>query len=338
MKITLKDIAEDTGYSISTVSRVLNGEVKSDTAAKEKILKSAKRMQYVTTRERTGELITRNLNVALIASGFHAGEFYTSFFHGMNVAANDNGVRLHLIGLINPKEELIDLLKEISNYHYDAIILFVPELERAAYQAIKDELPNDFPVISNAHVESPVLPTVVFDGYSGGHMVAEYFRSCGHQQVGIIKGSMERSESRFRFNGFRDCIQHNSDMELIWEYNGDYTFESGLEAFKDYESVDIKPEAIFASNDDMCNAFLESAKQKNIKVPDKLSIVGYDDLQLCEHNQPTISSVKTDYLDLGKATIKTLHDRLSNPNQHNNLLSFVNVSLEVRESSRQVEP
>ena len=337
MKVTLKDIAEQTGYSISTVSRVLNGEVKSNTAAKEKILKSAKRLQYITTRERTGELITRNLNVALIASGFHAGEFYTSFFHGMNVAAKDNGVRLHLIGLTDLRDELIDLLREISSYQYDAIILFIPELDRVDYQAIKKEVPNDFPVISNAHVESPVLPTVVFDGYSGGHMVADYFRKCGHKKLGIIKGSMERSESRFRFNGFRDFIHHNSDMKLIWEFNGDYTFDSGLEAFKDYESLQIKPDAIFASNDDMCNAFLESAKQKNITVPDELSIVGYDDLQLCQHNQPTISSVKTDYLDLGQATMKTLHDRLTNPNQHNNLLSFVNVSLEVRESSRQIE-
>lgn len=112
---------------------------------------------------------------------------------------------------------------------------------------------------------------------------------------------------------------------------GDFTFESGARAFKEYQK--LKPRAIFASNDDMANGFMESAKQKGIRFPKEIALVGYDDLRVCRHNQPTISSVKTDYEALGMTTMKLLRELVETPNQSSNTLSFVSVSLCHRESS-----
>lgn len=332
MKITLKDIAKDTGFSVATVSRVLNGSSKISTETQDVILESARRLKYFSPKQSDSDIATKFLDVVLIVSKFSEGEFYVSLFDGLNRASKQNNIRLSLIGVTHPKEEVPKLLKEIS-LHYDAAILFIPEFDRYEYEQLLHNVPNGFPIISNALIENPVFPTVTFDGYSGGYLVAKYFESKTYKTLGLIQGPYERAESRYRNNGFKDYIQHNEDLKLNWIYNGDFTFESGVEAFAQFQQLKNKPRAIFAGNDDMANGFMESAKAEDVRFPEDVAIVGYDNLPVCRHNHPTISSVKTDYKALGMATMKLLRDSVENPEQNNNMVSFVSVSIVQRESS-----
>lgn len=333
MKITLQDIANDTGYSVSTVSRVLNGSNKISTETKDEILESAKKFDYQIPKARNGKTSTRFLNVALVASGFHEGEFYTSFYDGLNKAGKKHNIRLFLHGVSDHNEEIQNIIQQITHTYYDGAILFIPEFKRFDYEELKKVIPSSFPIVSNALIENPVFSTITFDSYSGGHLAATYFEEKGHHQVGIIKGSIERPESRFRYNGFADFIEQHKEMELCWKYDGDFTFESGHDAFEHFEKQAKKPTAIFAGNDDMCNGFMEAAIAKGYKFPKDIATIGYDDLPVCRHNRPTMSSIKTDYSKLGNATMKLLRDKLSNPDDNNNMLSFVPVSIVERESS-----
>lgn len=333
MKITLNDIAEDTGYSVSTVSRVLNGSNKISKKTRNEILKSAEKFDYQTPKVRNAHHSTQELNIALIASGFHEGEFYVSFFNGLNRAAKENNIRLYLSGIVDPDEEMNGVIEEVTRNYYDGAILYIPEFKRKDYLKLKQVIPSNFPIVSNALIENPVFSTITFDSYSGGHLAALHFEKKEHKQVGIIKGSVERPESRFRYNGFADYVNHHDSMELIWTYDGNFTFESGHDAFEDFHQLSKKPTAIFACNDDMCNGFMEAAISKNYNFPSDIAMIGYDDLPVCRHNRPTMSSVKTDYKELGEATMNLLRQKLSNLNQNNNMLSFVPVTVVDRESS-----
>lgn len=333
MKVTLQDIANETGYSVSTVSRALKGSDKLSETTKTQILKSAREMEYRTPRMRNAHISKKKINVALVATGFHEGEFYVCFFHGLNKAAAKNNTRLNLMGLLNPKKELAALVKGISTSHFDGIILFIPEFKREDYEELLRYIPLDFPVISNALIEDPVFPTITFDSYSGGHKAAKHFADQGYKTVGIIEGPVERSEARFRSNGFREFVNQHPDMECLWQFPGDFTFDTGVAAFKAFEKASRKPQAIFACNDTMANGFMEAAKQKRYKFPDDIALIGYDDLPVCRHNQPTISSIHTNYEDLGMATMKAMRERLSNTDLNTNLVSFVPVSVSLRESS-----
>ncbi|MGM0546911.1 MAG: LacI family DNA-binding transcriptional regulator [Bacteroidota bacterium] len=333
MKVTLQDIAEDTGYSVSTVSRVLNGSNKISSKTKDEILESAEKFDYQTPKVRNAQRSNKLLNVALIATGFHEGEFYVSFYNGLNRAAKENNIRLYLSGIVNPDGEITSIMKEITRNYYDGAILYVPEFKQNDYQQLKSIVPSKFPIVSNALIENPVFSTITFDSYSGGHMAAQHFEEKGHTHVGIIKGSIDRPESRFRYNGFADYISQHPSMQLQWHYNGDFTFDSGHDAFEAYHELDEKPTAIFACNDDMCNGFMEAAITKGYQFPADIAMIGYDDLPVCRHNRPTMSSIQTDYKELGDATMKLLRQKLSNPNQANNMLSFVPVTIIERESS-----
>lgn len=333
MKVTLQDIADDTGYSVSTVSRVLNGSDKISAKTRSIILESANRYDYKTPKARNAYTSDRVLNIALLATGFHEGEFYVCFFNGLNNAAKKNNIRLFLSGVLNSQEEVLNTLKEITTRYYDGAILFIPEFTRKDYITIKNLVPSNFPIVSNALIENPVFSTITFDSYSGGHLAATHLEEKGHTKVGILKGPQERAESRFRYNGFADYVNQRNNMKLTWSYDGNFTFDSGHDAFNRFEKLSVKPTAIFACNDDMCNGFMEAGLERNYKFPDDVAMIGYDDLPVCRHNRPTMSTIRTDYEELGEASMKLIREKLSKPEEKNNILSFVPVSLVERGSS-----
>ncbi len=333
MKVTLKDIADETGYSISTVSRVLNGSDKISKKARRQIYQSAKRLNYPIYRTLNGDKIVDSLKVFFIVTGFHIGEFYSSLFEGMTKAAEKHNAQISFIGLKKPFDETLDTIRELSKEKYEGMILFAPEFDKQHYQKILDVLPDQFPVVSNGLIENPVISTVTFDGYSGGFLAAEHFHKKNYKQCGIISGPFEKSDARYRTNGFRDYIYQTHDMELTWEYPGDFTFESGIAAFKSFKKAENKPRAIFASNDSMGHAFLEEALANDYRVPEDLALIGHDDLPICRRHRPTISSIHTDYEKLGLVTMEKMKEVLSNPEQQQGVLSLVPVTVAPRESS-----
>lgn len=333
MRVTLKDIAEATGYSISTVSRVLNGSDKISTKTRREIYQSAKELNYPMYRSMNGDDLIDTLNVSLILTRFHLGEFYASFYYGFNVAAQNQNIQLSLTSLNAPLSKSIARIKKLSEMKNDGLILFAPEFKHADYKKVRDVLPDKYPVVSNGLIENPVFSTVTFDGYSGGFLAAEHFDERGYTRCGIIRGAFDAIEARYRSNGFKDYIAQAGSMNLCWDYHGDFSFESGKEAFREFHQLDEQPRAIFASNDAMCHAFMEEALMHGYDVPEDVAVVGYDDLPICARHRPSISSVHTNYQKLGEVTMEKLKEILSKPKQEKGVLSMVPVNLEVRESS-----
>ncbi|MDR8391853.1 LacI family transcriptional regulator [Aliifodinibius sp. S!AR15-10] len=334
MKVTLKDIAEETGFSISTVSRVLNGSDKISPKTKRAIVHTAKKLNYPTYYTQNGNNVLDTLKIFLVVSGFHVGEFYSSFYDGINKAAEENNISLALISINKPLPEMIKQLKSLTqNGLSDGLILFTPELRKEDYLKIKDELPDKFPLMSNGLIESPVLTTVSFDSYSGGYMAAEHFHQKGYQECGILQGPFKKAEARYRANGFRDYILQTSCMDIIWEFNGNFSFEGGAKAFHNFLEFDEKPRAIFSCSDAMCHGFMEEALLKGYQFPDDIAIIGFDDLPICKRHRPTISSIHTDYKQLGNVTMEKMREIVTNPNQQEGVLSLVPVDLVPRKSS-----
>lgn len=332
MKVTLKDIAEDTGYSISTISRALNGLDKTSTKAKKEILKSARKLNYPINNNILNASASGIIDVMLI-TGVEIGEFYASFFNGLNNAASKEKVRLNLTSLENEVPDIGDIANKIEEESYNGLIINTPRFSTAQYQELKDFLPEDFPVISNEVLDNQIFDTVGFDNYSGGNLVAKHFRERGYRSCGLIHGPREKTDARLRGHGFKDLIKSTDDMELVWEFEGNYSIGSGIEAFREFEKLDNKPRAIFSSNDNMCKAFMKEAMMEGYTFPEDLAIVGFDDLPMCKNHRPTISSVHTDYEMLGKVSIQKMKELLGNPEKPRKLLSLVAVDLNVRESS-----
>lgn len=332
MKVTLKDISEETGFSVSTISRAVRGEGRISDENRRKILACAHKLGYpLPTNTRT---IPENEppNIAIITQ-FHAGEFYASFFKGFTTAAQHKGVRVSLFSVSHDINSVGSLIEKLRMLGFSAAVLFVPELKEEQYLHILHATPKDFPIISCSNIDNSVLDTVTFDAYQGATLVAKHFYNQGYRRMGIIEGPYQMPEARFRTNGFTDYIKQQHDATLIWDYKGDYSLETGIQAFNAFEQLTEPPEAVFAANDAMALGFMETAREKGYRFPDDVAIAGYDNLPICKNHYPKITSVKTNYTRLAENTIENILSRLGKPNEHQGIVSLVPVSLEVRQSS-----
>lgn len=338
-KVTLKDIAEDTGLSISTVSRALARSGKISAENEKKIFKSAERLKYPVKKLDTPLDLRKNIFIALITR-FHIGEFYSSFYNGFDMATKDTNTNIALLNVSNASVDEITLINELHKTNFDAAIVFLPDFDQDDYKQLIDRTDPRFPIISVAPIASPVMDTITFDTYRGGYLVADHFLRQGFNKLGIIHGPQNKYETMLRRNGFVDLIRSNSELDLVWQYDGNFENKSGHEAFQHYKNSSEKPEAIFCGNDSMAVGFMQSALHDGVNVPGDVAITGYDDLPVCEYNSPSITSVHTPFEMLGKKAIKYLIERLRNSsaaNKHAGYVSLVPVSLSVRESSANID-
>ena len=369
MKPTLKQIAEKTGYSISTISRSLANSLIISKKTRDEVHRAAREIGYRSTaRKRRQRKKKKTLHFAFL-SEYRIGEFYASMFCGYRDASYKEDVRISLLSVQDQRKECVKTIQQIHKENqYDGFILFFPALERSHYEEILQVLPNGFPVVSNALIDNPNIATITFDGYNGGRLAAAHFHELGYRRLGIIEGPAVRPESRFRSNGFTDYVQqHQSDLELTWRFNGNYEFQSGIEAFQAFRKAsrtesatggspksvtkpgagksagatavaaadrDILPaDAIFAANDSMATGFMEEARAAGLRIPDDVAILGYDNLPTGIHRKPRLSSIDTDFIELGISSIKTLKNKISKQGYKHGTLSLIPVHLVQREST-----
>ncbi len=336
-KVTLKDIANDTGLSISTVSRALSQSGKISKINEKKVFESAHRLNYSLINIPTPVDLKVKINIALITK-HHTGEFYASLFDGIDKASNGNKASISLISVANSKVPPLQTVSELRNSRYDALIIFLPNLNAEDYLELIKIVPKNYPIVSIAPIANPVIDTVTFDNYRGGYLVANHFKELGYKNLGIIKGPFKKSEAMLRKNGFIDVINASDDLNLTWEYDGDYSFRNGKFAYSSFKSMPIKPDAIFCGNDSMALGFLHNAIRDGVHIPRDVAVAGFDDLPTCELYTPTITSVHTSYEILGKKTLELIFNRLENSldSSQSGFTSLIPVSLNVRESSTEL--
>ncbi len=388
MKPTLKQIAEKTGYSISTISRSLANSHSISKKTRDEVQRVARETGYRSSaRKRRQRKKKKTLHFAFL-SEYRIGEFYASMFCGYRDASYWEDVRISLLSVRDQRNECVRIIQQIHKENqYDGFILFFPALERSHYEEILRVLPGGFPVVSNALIDNPNIATITFDGYNGGRLAAAHLHEQGYRRVGIIEGPAIRPESRFRSNGFTDYVQQQPDLELTWRYNGNYEFQSGMEAFHAFHKAsqsqsvsgsepnsdgDPKPgkkpksgkksksgegpehetgrsigtaseaatdrdffpaDAIFAANDTMATGFMEEAKAAGLRIPDDIAILGYDNLPAGTQRKPQLSSIDTDFIELGISSIKTLKNKISKQGFKHGTLSLVPVHLVPRGST-----
>lgn len=333
-KVTLRDIAKDSGLSISTVSRAITRSGKISKENERKVFESAQRLNYPIAVLNTPIDLRSTINIALVTKHY-TGEFFASLFEGFDISAKDTKARINLISVSHSSETPEDVAREIKKSHFDAAIIFLPDYKATDYKQLISHIPDHYPVVSIAPIANPVMDTVTFDNYRGGHLVASHFQERGYKKLGIIEGPKSKSEAMLRKNGFLDYIRATDDMTLVWDYSGNYSLEHGQDAYKSYKNAVVKPEAIFCSNDGMAIGFMQKAIRDGVFIPDDVAVAGFDDLPTCDLYTPTITSVNTPYHLLGKKSLELIFDRLlqkQTPN-YTGYTSLVPVSLSVRESS-----
>ena len=200
------------------------------------------------------------------------------------------------------------------------------------YLKIKEEV-GRYPIISLLPSKNPKIDTVCFDSYRGGYMLAKHFQEQGYKKFGYISGPSKRADALFRKNGFLNHIHETDDLELVWSFEGDFSSSSGKEAFTDYNNASLRDVAIFGGNDYSSFGFMKAAIESGYKIPDDFIIAGYDNLSFCETFTPELTSIITDFHELGKKSIRTIENMAAENSDSFGNISMIHVEIKIRNST-----
>ncbi|MCH2606507.1 MAG: LacI family transcriptional regulator [Nitrospinales bacterium] len=325
--MTLKHISDDTGLSIATVSRTLNRKKRRYSANEEKIYASARKLGYpfFTNAGENGKV-----SIALVMKLFE-GEFYSSLINGFYEASGNTDSEIVFSYVEkqndNPVDDIISLSKK-----YSGICLFLPSMTDNNYLKIKEKV-GRYPIISLLPSKNPKIDTVCFDSYRGGYMMAKHFEERGYKKFGYISGPTRRADALFRKNGFLNHVHESNGLELVWSYEGDFSTNAGISAFAEFKKTGLKDTAIFGGNDYSCFGFMKAALESDYKIPDDFIIGGYDNLSFCENFTPELTSVVTDFHELGKKAIRTIENLVTDNMDTVGQISMIPVRIKIRNSS-----
>ncbi len=325
--MTLKHISDDTGLSIATVSRTLNRKKRRYSANEEKIYASARKLGYpfFTNAGENGKV-----SIALVMKLFE-GEFYSSLINGFYEASGNTDSEIVFSYVEkqndNPVDDIISLSKK-----YSGICLFLPSMTDNHYLKIKEKV-GRYPIISLLPSKNPKIDTVCFDSYRGGYMMAKHFEERGYKKFGYISGPIRRADALFRKNGFLNHVHESNGLELVWSYEGDFSTNAGISAFAEFKKTGLKDIAVFGGNDYSCFGFMKAALESDYKIPDDFIIGGYDNLSFCENFTPELTSVVTDFHELGKKAIRTIENLVTDNMDTVGQISMIPVGIKIRNSS-----
>ena len=207
MKPTLSNIAKKANLSIATVSRILRKKNIKNKPNEVKVLKIAREIGYPYIQLHNKN--NKKKRIALILK-MESGEFYPNLFNGIHYASFKSNLQLNLISIKNDNKNLIAEIIEIINEFY-ASIIFLPFLKQNDYINIQKKTRGK-KLISLAPIPDPVMPTIFFDSYRGGYLIAKHFKDSANNEVGIITGPTNILEANYRKNGFLDFVNSNQSI------------------------------------------------------------------------------------------------------------------------------
>ena len=273
--VTIQDVAKSAGVSVSTVSRVLNGKVDVASETQDRILSVIDDLGYTTNlAARSMRSFKKNM-VGLIMPDI-AYPFAIEVMKGVNhaIAESEFDLLVYTTGDVRKSGRASHEQKYVSllnNSITDGVIIVAP---------VAGGFSTDAPIVSiDPLMQNPNYPSVHATNYQGALDAMEYLLGLGHQCIGFISGRAELESSNRRLKGYRDALEKAGipvDERLI--ISGDYTTESGAKGARELLSLEKPPTAIFASNDQTAMGVFQVAGEMGIRVPDDLSVMGFDNI------------------------------------------------------------
>ncbi|WP_294090670.1 LacI family DNA-binding transcriptional regulator [Sphingomonas sp.] len=292
MRATIKDVSREAGVSIKTVSRVLNNERYVGAATREKVLAVVERLNFRPSMAARTLAGSRSYQVALICdnpSPYYVYEMQV----GIRERCERDGVRM----LAQPYDRESPQLERdigalIDTMPLDGLILTPPVTDYPAVLARLAERGMRFVRVSPS-TEPMLSPSVHIDNHAAAAEMARHLIGLGHRRIGFIAGHPSYAASGQRLAGFAAALAEAGiavDAALL--RTGTYDFQSGAAEADALLSLAEPPTAIFASSDDMAAGALATAHRRGLRVPDDVSIAGFDDTALASVVWPALTTIR----------------------------------------------
>ncbi len=326
-KPTIYDVAKLSGVSISTISRVLNAPDKVNSGTRKRVMDAIDRLGFIPRAEARARALQSTARIGVLTPFFTAPSFVQRF-RGVASALSKANYEL----VIYPVDSIGHLQGYISSIplmqNIDGLIIMSLALEDHDAQRLSNN-GMETVLIEYSH---PELNSIVINDLHGGRLVAEHLVSKGHKTFAFL-GDIEPPEKfaihpvKSRLAGFKQVLQ-DAGFSLPKAYirSCPYTQKESRQAALELLSLPKPPTAIFAASDIQALSVMKVARQLNIKIPNDLAVVGFDDIDVAEHVDLTTIHQHLD--ESGRLAAEILLARIS---EHGRPLQHINLPLNLVE-------
>lgn len=306
MTNTIKDVAKIANVSIATVSRILNDQGGYSEKTKSKVLKVIEELGYQPNAVARGLINKRTHTIGVLFPKL-SSSLVTDLLDGIEKAANDNGSSVIVCHTESNGEKTMKYLQLLVEKRVDGIIFASEILNEEYYQFVtKTKMP--IILLSTESYAYPV-PFVKVNDFHAAYAAAKHLIDKGHTKIGMISGKKEDIIAGIpRIEGYKKALSDHG-IWLGYEnivFSRGFAFPDGVEGFKKLIGQFPDVTAIFAASDEMAIGALSAAYQLGIKVPDEISVMGYDNLNLAEMSIPPLTTVGQPLAKMGESAAEML--------------------------------
>jgi LacI family transcriptional regulator len=299
-RITIAEIAAEAGVSVPTVSRVLNGRTDVAPGTRERVESLLSTHGYVrrASRQRPG-------GAALIDLVFNDidSPWAVELLRGVEEATHAAGAGMVVSAVHRRSASTRQWLQNLRARTSDGVIFVLCgpgpaniELQRLGIPVV---------IVDPAGNANADTPTVGATNYAGGRSATEHLLKLGHRRIGLIAGPKDLLCSRARLDGYRAALDEAGiGQELIVQ--GDFQHQSGFTGLTKLLDEAERPTAVFAASDTMALGAYEAARQRGLRIPDDLSIAGFDDLPESRWASPPLTTVRQPLVEMGALAARTV--------------------------------
>ncbi|CAM3796492.1 MULTISPECIES: LacI family DNA-binding transcriptional regulator [Paenibacillus] len=292
---TMKDVAKAAGVSLSTASYAINGSSKISEATRAKVIEAAKQLNYQKNGLATDLKRSSTKTIALILSDM-SGPYYSELIRGVQEVALENGYDLIACSSFGGNESTA--IKFLREKRVDGVIISEHNLHD---EAILQSARKGFPiVVLDRYLKGDYIYNVLVDNEKGGYMATELLIKNGCKQIAYISSSSNSYDHKLRYKGYLQALSdYNLECTSNLNINGRFTIDGGYMATKLLIGQRQLPDAIFYANDEMAAGGIKAFQEAGIRVPDDISIVGFDDIFLAEHMNPPLTTIRQPKYEIG---------------------------------------
>lgn len=334
---TIKDVAKEANVSIATVSLVINKHARISPETSARVNKAIKKLKYHPSRSARGLVSQKSGNIGFILTEDHflrSEPFYTNIFLGAEFEAHKYEYYILLTTISSTYNPGQKLPRFILEKNVDAVIFAgsVPE------EIVSEVKKFNIPVAFIDYYTSDNFSSVLIDNLNGGKMAARHLINKNHKNIGFIGGDLRHPSIKERFEGFRSAIEtagfkFTGNTCCIDEENT--TRQSGYNAAKKLLKQNKNITGIFACNDAMAIGAMQFFKTNNIKIPEDISIIGFDDVEAGLMTDPPLTTIRVPKVELGIEAIKLIYDMLQS-NSKSTRKILVPVELIERKTTKEI--
>jgi LacI family transcriptional regulator, repressor for deo operon, udp, cdd, tsx, nupC, and nupG len=286
---TVQDVARVAKVSTATVSRALSNPERVSKETRGRVVKAVEKTGYVLNH--AARNLRRQQSGTIVALVPDIGNsHFSNILQGIESVCAERDLKVLIADTRKPSMAQAKLNDYFSKNNYDGIVTLDGHMSLSEIKAANPKLP--LMVTAGEWSDDPTVPIAVVNNLLGAELAVSHLLEYGHRDIGLVTGLLNHRPGKDRLEGFRATLESaDIDPSEAWIFEGDYRLDSGQAAAESWLKLPRRPTAVFCASDLIAFGFISALHEAGIKIPEDVSVAGFDDLDIAGHFVPSLTTV-----------------------------------------------